>query len=192
MIKLTVISGPDADNEFSFAGDVVVIGRSSQCDLMLHDAALGRRHCEIRCEDNVFLIVDLASVNGTYLNDQPERIKSERLRTGDEILLGRSRLRIELPESARQAPPRLPAETKPEGPELETTPQIPPRPSVFPGQPIAHQPTPPPHRVTPIASEKSPAAGKEPSSHNDYTIVGNASDQPSASISLRVIRGKDE
>jgi len=98
VIKLIVVDGPDLGSEFTLTGEIIVIGRSNQCDLMLHDAALGRRHCEIRHEENTFILVDLTSVNGTYLNDQAERITTQILYNNDEIILGKSRLRVELPE----------------------------------------------------------------------------------------------
>lgn len=108
MIKLVVVDGPDLGREFTLTGEIIVIGRSNQCNLMLHDAALGRRHCEIRREGDVFILVDLTSVNGTYLNEQTARITSETLYHEDEIRLGKSRLRVELPGHAKRTDPLVP------------------------------------------------------------------------------------
>ncbi len=117
MITLTVLSGPDAGSVFPLAHDVIVIGRSNTCDVMLHDAALGRRHCEIRQEGGRVLLTDLGSVNGTFVNDQPERVSTQVLKNHDEISFGKSRLRIEFLEkeenltvsaaSTGNTPPRL-------------------------------------------------------------------------------------
>ena len=47
MIKLTVLTGTDAGKEISPASDPIILGRSSTCTVVLHDAATSRRHCSI-------------------------------------------------------------------------------------------------------------------------------------------------
>lgn len=103
MITLTALSGPDAGSVFTLKNDVIVIGRSSACDVMLHDGALGRRHSEIRHEGGQVFLTDLGSVNGTFVNDQRERVTTCILKNRDEISFGKSRLRVEFSEQEEEA-----------------------------------------------------------------------------------------
>ncbi len=110
MIILTVTAGPSAnvDTPFSFNNERIVIGRSPVCDLLLYDGAVGQQHCEIRREGTQFVLRDLGSVNGTFVNDQTTRITTRILHHRDEIYLGRSRLLVEISEEGSKYVP-LPA-----------------------------------------------------------------------------------
>jgi len=46
----------------------VVIGRGSECDVAIKDAKASRRHCQLTRKENGFLLEDLGSKNGTYVN----------------------------------------------------------------------------------------------------------------------------
>jgi hypothetical protein len=74
-------------------GDPFVIGRSRECDLVLDDPNVSRRHAELRREDGAWAVRDLGSTNGIKLNGQ--RSRGGRLSPGDEITLGLSRLTFE-------------------------------------------------------------------------------------------------
>ena len=66
--------------------EVTRIGRAVDNDVVLSDQAVSRHHAEIRREDNGFVIIDMASKNGTYLNG--ERVERASLRDGDRIQMG--------------------------------------------------------------------------------------------------------
>lgn len=100
MIKLTVVMGPDTGNVFLQNDNPIVIGRNNDCDVVLHDGAVSRRHCVIETRGAAFIVSDLRSPNGLFLNDPKNRIDSHVLRNGDEIIFGKSRLRVELPTLA--------------------------------------------------------------------------------------------
>lgn len=63
--------------------DAMVFGRSSQCDIVINDAHMSRRHAEISLRQNVLRLVDLQSSNGTSVNNQ--KIGERVLRPGDKI-----------------------------------------------------------------------------------------------------------
>ena len=70
-------------------------GRAHLChhpgsDVFLDDITVSRRHAEFRCENGEFSIVDMGSLNGTYVNRQPMDFAV--LANGDEIQIGNSRL----------------------------------------------------------------------------------------------------
>ena len=65
-------------------------GRHPDSDIFLDDATVSRRHVEFRLENGQFLLVDLDSLNNTYVNHEP--IDSAVLVDGDEIQIGKFRL----------------------------------------------------------------------------------------------------
>ena len=73
-----------------------VIGRSRGCDIVLEDPGVSRRHAEIRPADDGWMIRDLGSTNGVYLNRSPIDGPTE-LRSGDHVELGETEIVFEAP-----------------------------------------------------------------------------------------------
>jgi hypothetical protein len=71
------------------------LGRSRECDVVVSEANVSRRHAELRPTADGWIITDLGSTNGTRVNGRQIR-GSERLRAGDEIELGDSVMTFEL------------------------------------------------------------------------------------------------
>lgn len=71
-------------------GEVVVIGRMGECDVVLNDTNVSRRHAEIRPTPDGFSLVDLGSTNGSRVNGL--RVAQRDLRDGDELTFGNTRL----------------------------------------------------------------------------------------------------
>ncbi len=65
----------------------VVIGRSRTCDLCVPSADASRRHCEVAGDGREYVIRDLGSRNGTFVNGE-RLIRERRLRPGDRIEIG--------------------------------------------------------------------------------------------------------
>lgn len=67
---------------------VLIIGRDAACDIVINDPKVSRNHCQLVLKDDgTFLIVDLGSSNGTYVNGQ--RISGEvRLSSLDSVRIG--------------------------------------------------------------------------------------------------------
>ena len=73
----------------------VTIGRSRQCDIVLDDPNVSRRHAEVRPRGGAWILTDLGSTNGSQVNHR--RIDgSEVLSPGDEIEIGTSVIVFEL------------------------------------------------------------------------------------------------
>ncbi|HEX8407327.1 MAG TPA: SpoIIE family protein phosphatase [Thermoanaerobaculia bacterium] len=68
-------------------GATVSIGRASDCSIPIKDRYLSRKHAEIVAVGNAWMLKDLGSANGTYLNGARVE-RDEPLRTGDRIRLG--------------------------------------------------------------------------------------------------------
>lgn len=76
--------------QFVMDGETMVLGRSRNCNWHLPDPrnAISSRHCEIRREGDSYVLKDL-STNGTFLNDDSERMGGERaIEAGDLIRVG--------------------------------------------------------------------------------------------------------
>jgi len=71
----------------------VTVGRLPDCEVVLSDPNVSRRHAELRREDGVIVVVDLDSTNGTRVNGKG--VKQQRLDDGDEITVGNTALRFE-------------------------------------------------------------------------------------------------
>ena len=64
-----------------------LVGRSPICDLVLDERTVSRRHAELRREGNAWVLADLGSTNGTWVNGW--RIREAEVGAGDRIALGR-------------------------------------------------------------------------------------------------------
>jgi hypothetical protein len=68
------------------------IGRSSACQIVLADDTVSRRHAELRFEDGRWLLRDLGSSNGTFVNGR--LVTEAEVRRGDVIALGGCEIRL--------------------------------------------------------------------------------------------------
>lgn len=89
---LEVIEGPDIGLKFSLKDAEVFIGRHGQCELVLHDPEISRRHLKIAPGENGWWLDDLGSTNGSFVNGQ--RITHQTAAPGDRIQIGQSVLVI--------------------------------------------------------------------------------------------------
>ena len=87
---LIVIYGPEMGRRVQVGTEPVIIGRGAQCEIQVDQESVSRNHCRIRFNGTEFLVRDLGSTNGTYVND--DRIDSAKLKPGDEVLIGRFHL----------------------------------------------------------------------------------------------------
>jgi pSer/pThr/pTyr-binding forkhead associated (FHA) protein len=100
MPRLVAIDGPLSGRTFYLDEPVVSIGRLVSNDICLEDPFVSRHHCVIRTEGDEYMIEDLNSANGTYVNG--ELVKACSLTEGAFIRIGSSlfRFRLQNPEEA--------------------------------------------------------------------------------------------
>ena len=87
---LVVLRGPNTGARFLLDDDEVSSGRHPDSDIFLDDVTVSRRHAEFRLETGEFQVVDVGSLNGTYVNREP--VDTASLSSGDEVQIGKFRL----------------------------------------------------------------------------------------------------
>lgn len=87
---LVVQHGPTTGARFLLDADATMAGRDTRADIFLDDVTVSRRHAEFRRLEDGFEVRDIGSLNGTYVNRV--RIDAARLRSGDEVQIGKYRL----------------------------------------------------------------------------------------------------
>jgi len=89
---LVVIYGTDLGRRVPLTRSSFTIGRSSKNDLSIDQESVSRKHARISYNGKSFVLVDMRSKNGTYVNDEPvtERV----LHNGDQVKVGRSILKF--------------------------------------------------------------------------------------------------
>lgn len=86
MPMLIVYEGELQGQRWLIDQDVMVIGRGADCAIMLPERQVSRHHAQIERDCNgTYLLRDLGSKNGTYVNGKEIRDKPYRLKDGDEI-----------------------------------------------------------------------------------------------------------
>jgi pSer/pThr/pTyr-binding forkhead associated (FHA) protein len=93
MWTLKFISGKYQGGEFPLRPNrEIIIGRSSDLDMVLVEDMVSRKHAKISTDDHTVSIQDLGSTNGTFVNG--EKIRAIRLKEGDRILVGTSIIKL--------------------------------------------------------------------------------------------------
>jgi pSer/pThr/pTyr-binding forkhead associated (FHA) protein len=93
MWTLKFISGKYQGGEFPLRPNrEIIIGRSSDLDMVLVEDMVSRKHAKISTDDHSVSIQDLGSTNGTFVNG--EKVRAIRLKEGDRILVGTSIIKL--------------------------------------------------------------------------------------------------
>ncbi|WP_159796796.1 FHA domain-containing protein [Puerhibacterium puerhi] len=99
---LLVVQHGGSGERFLLDSDRVVAGRSEHADIFLDDVTVSRKHAEFVREGERFLVRDVGSLNGTYVNRQ--RIDVAALATGDEVQIGKFRMSFHASPQAPREP----------------------------------------------------------------------------------------
>ncbi len=120
MPQLTLLNGSDYGRVTLLpANQVCRLGRDPALDVCLDDPKASRVHVEIFCENEQWMLKDLNSKNGTYVNGQ--QVSRVLLNDGDEVQIGETRMAFQLKEPPREGyvpddsmlAPRLPVGAEP-------------------------------------------------------------------------------
>ena len=87
---LVVKRGPDVGAKYVLDEDVTRAGRHPDSEIFLDDITVSRRHAEFERRGSQYVVRDVGSLNGTYVNRQ--RIDETALASGDEVQIGKFKL----------------------------------------------------------------------------------------------------
>jgi len=85
---LVVIHGKDIGRRIAMDGNVLECGRSMQIDIPIDDEAASRKHARFAWTGSSYIVSDLGSTNGTFVNDV--HVRERTLHDGDRIQVGRT------------------------------------------------------------------------------------------------------
>ena len=68
MPKIYIMKGPEKGRSFELKGDMTTIGRGVDADIRLSDKTVSKRHTQIMQRGNKYVLKDLGSKNGTFLD----------------------------------------------------------------------------------------------------------------------------
>lgn len=95
-LELFDLDSPDLVYQVNMT-DTITIGRSRDCMVCIsNNRTMSGHHCEIVLRDGRMYLRDLDSKNGTFLNENPNRITEAELKTGSIIGMGSARLRVQV------------------------------------------------------------------------------------------------
>jgi pSer/pThr/pTyr-binding forkhead associated (FHA) protein len=89
-----ILSKDGRERSIVLAAPSVLLGRAPDCTIVLEDNAASKRHCSIEKQKDSYVLRDLGSTNGTFVNDR-QVIADMALRHGDEIVIGDTLVRFE-------------------------------------------------------------------------------------------------
>ena len=90
--KLQIIHSATPQEALQFSKDIVRIGSSPRCDVILNDGTVSRFHCEIHKHEDGYRLIDEGSTNGTYIGRL--KIREVYLHSGCEFQIGNATLRF--------------------------------------------------------------------------------------------------
>ena len=92
LIEMDQVEGTAGRRMHDLGDEVVTVGRGQESSIFLDDVTVSRKHAEITRERSGYMIRDIGSLNGTYVNRV--RVDAVDLRNGDEIQVGKYRFRF--------------------------------------------------------------------------------------------------
>ena len=85
--SLVMVRGPQMGMAFNLDKDRMTIGRNPKCDIFLDDMTVSREHAEITRHGDTFIIEDMQSFNGVWINNHT--VQEHALRPDDYLQIGK-------------------------------------------------------------------------------------------------------
>lgn len=91
---LVALDGLQKGEDFRVREGQNAIGCDPGCEIVLSDSTISGRHASLRYKEGKFILTDLDSTNGTYLNESKDSIAREELKDNDVVKFGDVRLKF--------------------------------------------------------------------------------------------------
>lgn len=91
--KAAVVEGGPLKGKSFDLGSELIVGRAEKCHVVLDDTYVSQMHARIFARDDSYMLEDLGSTNGTYLNRQKVTAPTE-VQRGDRVKIGRTVLEM--------------------------------------------------------------------------------------------------
>jgi len=88
--KLTIVEGPLSGQEFELIENSYILGREDGADIVIPAQSVSREHARISFQEGSYIIEDLDSSNGSFINGNRLDSLPVPINHGDEIILGQS------------------------------------------------------------------------------------------------------
>jgi hypothetical protein len=88
------LDGDQKGEDFRVREGQNILGSDPACDVVLMNSTISGKHASLRHKDGKFILTDLDSTNGSYLNDRMEPIAREELKDNDVVRLGDVKLKF--------------------------------------------------------------------------------------------------
>jgi len=93
-MKLNILNGNRAGLDVDAVSERVCVGSGPENDLLLTDVGISREHAELRRNGSAWYVIDLGSMNGTYVNGE-QVMRRRRVSSGDVLAFGRTEVALE-------------------------------------------------------------------------------------------------
>jgi transcriptional regulator with PAS, ATPase and Fis domain len=101
-VELHVVEGPSRGAHVALSNGTLRVGSSGTCDLQLSDETVSRLHFELRATEGKFVLTDLGSTNGTFVDGV--RVMVAQIASGAIVRCGRSALRVDVGDDVVRIP----------------------------------------------------------------------------------------
>ncbi len=99
---VTVIFGGKEEQKYLLDKPTLTVGREPTCEIAIDNLGISRQHCKLVNRGDAFVVQDLGSANGTFVNGK--KIVEHYLNDGDEIFIGKYILKFSNDSQTKAAP----------------------------------------------------------------------------------------
>jgi pSer/pThr/pTyr-binding forkhead associated (FHA) protein len=91
---MVVVEGGQKGDDFRLREGKNILGTASDAEVKLADSTVSQKHASLQYKDGKFVLTDLDSTNGTFVNDNPESVARIELHDNDTVRIGETSLKF--------------------------------------------------------------------------------------------------